>query len=224
MREDARSAAAQQELGRRADEPVDGKRRAGRVKRSKATEQIGLAKRPVRVHGHLTSEHHLVNPPGADLGQGGVHTTQEILVRSCRCKPEVVGRRGRRGRASAFHDRREASCKLGEEHLDARRSSDHQHKGSAVGGRHEGEFRNDKLAIGPTVERKCADRDRHRHSALGGRDGGDERKVRERASETGRVGQTTWQLEHRRGPEPENREPVALEDASRLESVRPKRD
>ena len=63
-----RTAPADQELGCRADEAVDGKRGTGWMKRPEASEEVGLAKRPVRVHCHLTSEHDLVETSARDLG------------------------------------------------------------------------------------------------------------------------------------------------------------
>ncbi len=79
---DPPTASGEQELWCRTDEAVDGERGTRRMKRTQASEEVGLAKRSVRVHRHLTSQDDLVEASAGDFGQRGGDPIQEVLVRS----------------------------------------------------------------------------------------------------------------------------------------------
>ena len=150
-------------------------------------------------------------------------------MRSGRREPELVRRQGRFDRFSLRDDFRQAALELADT---IGRPDDHD-RGRVAGRRDHGHLRDHQFTIGSAVECECAERNGYRLSAVVSTEIGrnldrsaicDMRDCPETGDNTPEVGgirQAGGQLEHSCGPESENHEAVALDDASGLVRVHP---
>ncbi len=128
------------------------------MKRPEASEEVGLAKRSVRVHRHLASKDELVETPRRDLGQHGADPVQEVLVGSSRREPELVWRRGRFSCSPSRDDLWQAAQQLADT---VWRPDDHDRR-LVVGRCDHRHLGDEQLTFGAAVETECGERDGYR--------------------------------------------------------------